>query len=29
MHFLGYRTRDRNLQKIQRFCEWIIREIAL
>jgi len=29
MHFLGYRTRDRSLQKIRRFCEWLIREIAL
>lgn len=28
MHFLAYRTRDRNLQKIRRFCEWIIREIT-
>ncbi|MCZ8163879.1 MAG: LysR substrate-binding domain-containing protein [Beijerinckiaceae bacterium] len=29
MHFLCYRTRDQNLKKIRRFCEWIIREITL
>ena len=29
MHFLCYRTRDRDAPKIRRFCEWILSEAAV
>ena len=29
MHFLCYRTRDRDIPKIRRFCEWILAETTL
>ncbi len=28
MHFLCFRTRDQNSQKIRRFCDWVLREAS-